>query len=661
MQYIEPITICNTQTDDPGKWYRISLIATNDCDQQDSINLYYYNQHNLNPEFAITKNVCNNNIKAFEISDTISKKYRTYTRWHVHLVDTNLVNFNTQNKQYGGDWEYQNLSYPDTFTFPNFKWIGGFKYAVAHTIGTYACADTTVWDSIIVIPGAYISLSKPTVYGQTLSGATSVQLNGNLSHGDSFTWQPNTWLNRTDTLHIITTPTDSITYTLTAYKNGCTASDTVHIKYNRFANAGYSDTLCLDSTHTTEKLIGFPYDMRLFLGMLYYYDNTQFMSYYNSHNTSNAPNYFRYFTHFMHTDNFKNIASCPTSLFTIFANLVDKNLFFSKPWYLDYYHSFTLFNNYNLPALADFNNEINNYADLKDHLDSLTDWANIEQCFDDMLNQYDNYLNNQVNEVSTTWSKVIDGDTTSINTWDNYFIAITEPAQSTKYILNVITPSAAEIDEITLLVDTLLTPLFAPGFQFDSTVYLVNFTEPVSNATSYEWNFGDGSANSFEINPLHTFPAFDNNYVVCLTASNKCSSFMYCDTVWVDSLHLGGNLKTATKPAFFETNSNIDKKPSSMVYRPLTNSQLSTDNIQLSNYPNPFNSSTIIDYQIWQSFNQAELRITNVLGQTVFTQKLNKPIDKINIDGSLLANGIYYYTLIIDGNSIKTKSMSVVK
>ena len=203
--------------------------------------------------------------------------------------------------------------------------------------------------------------------------------------------------------------------------------------------------------------------------------------------------------------------------------------------------------------------------------------------------------------------------------------------------------------------------MFAPGFQFDSTVYLVNFTEPVSNATSYEWNFGDGSANSFELNALHTFPAFDSNYVVCLTASNKCSSFMYCDTVWVDSLHLGGNLKTAPKPAFFETNSNNDKKPSSMVYRPLTNYQLSTNNIQLSNYPNPFNSSTIIDYQIWQSFNQAELRITNVLGQTIFTQKLNKPIDKINIDGSLLANGIYYYTLIIDGNSIKTKSMSVVK
>jgi PKD repeat protein len=200
--------------------------------------------------------------------------------------------------------------------------------------------------------------------------------------------------------------------------------------------------------------------------------------------------------------------------------------------------------------------------------------------------------------------------------------------------------------------------LFAPGFQFDSTVYLVNFTEPVSNATSYEWNFGDGSANSFELNALHTFPAFDSNYVVCLTASNKCSSFMYCDTVWVDSLHLGGSLKTSPKPAFFESNSTTLNDRLALINKPVASSQ---QLVALSNYPNPFNSSTIIDYQIWQSFNQAELRITNVLGQTVFTQKLNKPIDKINIDGSLLANGIYYYTLIIDGNNIKTKSMSVVK
>ncbi len=207
------------------------------------------------------------------------------------------------------------------------------------------------------------------------------------------------------------------------------------------------------------------------------------------------------------------------------------------------------------------------------------------------------------------------------------------------------------------MVDTTLKPLFATALQFDSTVFFMNYTEPISNATTYEWNFGDGSAISNELNPIHTFPAFDSNYVVCLTASNKCNSWQYCDTVWVDSLHLGGALKTANKPAFFETNTSnnaVSKQAASKAY------QLSTENIQLSNYPNPFNQSTIIDYQIWQSFNQAELRITNILGQVLFSQKIQKPIDKVEIDGSNLANGLYYYSIVAD-NSVKlTKTMSVI-
>ena len=188
----------------------------------------------------------------------------------------------------------------------------------------------------------------------------------------------------------------------------------------------------------------------------------------------------------------------------------------------------------------------------------------------------------------------------------------------------------------------------------------MNNTQPISSATNYEWNFGDGSATSNELNPIHTFPAFDSNYVVCLTASNKCNSWQYCDTVWIDSLHLGGTFKAANKPAFFETNQQATEKinvRSVLGIKPeASNQQL----VALQNYPNPFNQSTIIDYQIWQSFNQAELRITNILGQVLFSQKLQKPIDKVEIDGSNLANGLYYYSIVVD-NSVKlTKTMSVI-
>ena len=88
--------------------------------------------------------------------------------------------------------------------------------------------------------------------------------------------------------------------------------------------------------------------------------------------------------------------------------------------------------------------------------------------------------------------------------------------------------------------------------------------------------------------------------------------------------------------------------------------ELKINAIFFTNYPNPFNNSTIIDYEIWQNYTNAELRITNVLGQTLFTQKLNKPIDKIQVDGGALNNGIYYYSIILDGAVSQTRSMSVI-
>ncbi|MCX6185841.1 MAG: T9SS type A sorting domain-containing protein [Bacteroidetes bacterium] len=91
---------------------------------------------------------------------------------------------------------------------------------------------------------------------------------------------------------------------------------------------------------------------------------------------------------------------------------------------------------------------------------------------------------------------------------------------------------------------------------------------------------------------------------------------------------------------------------------PIANSQ---QPIALSNYPNPFDQSTIIDYEIWQTHSKAELRITNVLGQEVYSQKLNRPMDKVQIDGSTLHGGLYYYSLIVDDAVKLTKTMSVMR
>ncbi|MEI6697147.1 MAG: PKD domain-containing protein [Bacteroidota bacterium] len=58
----------------------------------------------------------------------------------------------------------------------------------------------------------------------------------------------------------------------------------------------------------------------------------------------------------------------------------------------------------------------------------------------------------------------------------------------------------------------------------------VNFTNTSTNASTYSWDFGDGSSVSTLINPAHTFLAF-GNYLVVLSATNICGSNNYQDTV----------------------------------------------------------------------------------------------------------------------------------
>ena len=64
-------------------------------------------------------------------------------------------------------------------------------------------------------------------------------------------------------------------------------------------------------------------------------------------------------------------------------------------------------------------------------------------------------------------------------------------------------------------------PIASFQYAISETNYLeVAFTNYSTNATSYSWNFGDGSDASVEENPTHTY-AEANDYVVVLTASNS--------------------------------------------------------------------------------------------------------------------------------------------
>ena len=77
----------------------------------------------------------------------------------------------------------------------------------------------------------------------------------------------------------------------------------------------------------------------------------------------------------------------------------------------------------------------------------------------------------------------------------------------------------------TMSGNVVITAVAAVSASFTSSITNqdVTFNNTSSNATSYSWDFGDGSSASTEINPTHTY-ATTGTYTVTLIASNNCGS-----------------------------------------------------------------------------------------------------------------------------------------
>ncbi len=70
------------------------------------------------------------------------------------------------------------------------------------------------------------------------------------------------------------------------------------------------------------------------------------------------------------------------------------------------------------------------------------------------------------------------------------------------------------------------------SFNAVDNFYYYNFINGSTGATSWSWDFGDGSPLVTTQSASHTF-ATAGSYNVCLTATNSCGSNTYCDSVHV--------------------------------------------------------------------------------------------------------------------------------
>lgn len=84
------------------------------------------------------------------------------------------------------------------------------------------------------------------------------------------------------------------------------------------------------------------------------------------------------------------------------------------------------------------------------------------------------------------------------------------------------------------------------------------------------------------------------------------------------------------------------------------------DNLLEQNYPNPANGTTRIGYSLPAGSRNAQLLIVDAGGRTVQTIALNGN-GFVNVDTRSLEKGQYYYTLVVQGQTISSKKMSIVK
>ena len=85
-------------------------------------------------------------------------------------------------------------------------------------------------------------------------------------------------------------------------------------------------------------------------------------------------------------------------------------------------------------------------------------------------------------------------------------------------------------------------------------------------------------------------------------------------------------------------------------------------NVQLGqNRPNPFGNTTIIDYNLPEDVQNAQLEVFSINGKLMQRTQITSGKGSVELDANTLKNGTYVYTINIDGKNIATKIMIVQK
>lgn len=161
-------------------------------------------------------------------------------------------------------------------------------------------------------------------------------------------------------------------------------------------------------------------------------------------------------------------------------------------------------------------------------------------------------------------------------------------------------------------------------FFFTANQLTVDFDNNSTGATSYEWEFGDGTT-STEASPTHSY-ANAGQYNVTLTATNECGFSASTQTV---------NVSASGTEFLDETSYSIVASP------------------------NPFANELTVSYELNDLAGQSNLLIFNVYGQQLGTAPLTGNTGQVQLGNRITGSGVYFLRLQVDGKM--GKAIRVVK
>ena len=91
------------------------------------------------------------------------------------------------------------------------------------------------------------------------------------------------------------------------------------------------------------------------------------------------------------------------------------------------------------------------------------------------------------------------------------------------------------------------------------------------------------------------------------------------------------------------------------------NSTVATGNVLYQNTPNPFKEQTVIRFKLADNVQNAAICIFDMTGKTLKKLPVSSGMESVSIGGNELSEGMFLYSLIVNGKEIDTKRMIITK